>query len=180
VWAERAFEEVWADQGPAWSPDATKLAMSLDHRNNIILVNLAQEIVSDLAAQDTLGRFPSDPVFSPDGNQIVFFSDSIQIFSLTDGTSTRFSTVGPEVVGYRPFTPVHWASDGNIYAVTPVPWAIYRISPSDSTHELYVEMPFNCREQVVMTPDARSAICATPEFLFDVFVIDNFGPGLGR
>jgi TolB protein len=83
---------------PAWSPDGTKLAMSLSYVGNpeIFVMNLANHQETRLTHNLAID---TEPVWSPDGQSIYFTSDRSgrpQIYKMpaTGGTPTRVTFQG--------------------------------------------------------------------------------------
>ncbi len=77
--------------------------------------------------------------------------------------------------------PLKWSPDGKtIYAFEYQSTRILTVSTRDGFAQELIKIPFNgvnvLNEDIDMTPDGKTIVCAVPETNSDVWMIENFDP----
>jgi Tol biopolymer transport system component len=142
------------------SPDETRLALE---RSGAAAGVWLLELASGIPTRLTFNGFDSDPIWSPDGRELVF-TDS-RVDTPTDPSRNPqtlrrkvIGNTGDEVLGCSPRTcySQDWAHDGaSILFINQDGRSLYRLPLSGSrTPELLLDTPFS-KDQFRLSPDGR-------------------------
>ena len=114
-------------QAVALSPDGTRIVYAANAR-------LYLRLLSDFEATAIPGTTPAvSPVFSPDGQSLVFFAESwLKRIAISGGTATPICQVGAGPLG------ISWDSSGILFSSSGT--AIMRVSPDGGKPELLVDL----------------------------------------
>ena len=130
---ERLTNDSYADLLPAWSPDGQRIAFTTDRGPQTDLEDLryGNYRVAVLSLED--GRIETlphqdegknvNPVWSPDGNQLIWVSDrtgtnDLYLYDLNTTALSRITEVLSGVIGIGPLSPVlSWSKSGRLVFV---------------------------------------------------------------
>ena len=114
-------------QAVALSPDGTRIVYAANAR-------LYLRLMSDFEATAIPGTAPAiNPVFSPDGQSLVFWAESwLKRIAISGGTATPICQVGSAPFG------ISWDSSGILFSESGT--AIMRVSPDGGKPELLVDL----------------------------------------
>jgi hypothetical protein len=155
--------------------------MAVGVPNRVVLVELrdSSEVVVELQCNTDCylwGR----PVFSPDGTRIALtdaLGGGLWIAALADGHATRITEKADRVLTWTEDW-IYYISDEAAASGAAYP-VIYRIAPEGGTPQLYARLPEDCDTQdVTLSLDASTAVCAVVDFKPDVHIVENFDPTL--
>ena len=114
-------------QAFAVSPDGTRIVYAANAR-------LYLRLMSDFEATAIPGTAPAiNPIFSPDGQSLVFYAESwLKRIAISGGTATPICQVGSGPLG------ISWDSNGILFSAAGT--AIMRVSPEGGKPELLVDL----------------------------------------
>jgi Tol biopolymer transport system component len=167
----------------AWSPDGQGFATTgYLGVNRVVLVELrdSSEVVVELQCNTDCSLGAGRVVFSPDGNRIALtgaLGGGLWIGALADGHATRITEKANRMLNWTEdwiyYASEETAASGGRYPV------IYRIAPEGGTPQLYARLPEDCdTDDVTLSLDASTAVCAVIDFKQDVHIVENFDPTL--
>jgi Tol biopolymer transport system component len=170
----------------SWAPGENILYLFQGNRNYKIL-NPKTTKERSLVQNDSVG-WMFEAQYSPDGKNVVinwnrvtstkpFLGHSkLYIISLEDSLQSILQSLDdPNIL-----LPIGWSSDSKwVYANRyDNPEIVERLLVSTGKKESFVTLPFESVKHLNISPDGTQIICTVLEVLSDVWVLENFDPGI--
>ena len=153
-----------------WSPNGATLLYAADDPRRYVVLDL------ETKRETALARSPEwlyDPVFSPDGREVVIagvsndFRATLWRVALRERTWVRLEGLSGIV------RPLLWAADGWVYVLRER--EIWRLRPSSGRQELYAKVPLDCLwEELSIARDAKRMVCTVVGLESDIWSATDF------